>query len=65
MQIDYRSVYTSISNTCFQMPQATLNQLLGQAFLYVPVIGYQAAGRAGYGGRGGGRELQRVSQPHH
>ncbi|RYY08332.1 MAG: DUF1501 domain-containing protein, partial [Cytophagaceae bacterium] len=38
MQIDYRSVYTSILKDWFQVPQATLNQLFGQPFPYVPVI---------------------------
>ncbi len=38
MQIDFRSVYTSILKDWFQVPQATLNQLFGQPFPYVPVI---------------------------
>jgi uncharacterized protein (DUF1501 family) len=38
MQIDFRSVYTSILKDWFLVPQATLNQLFGQAFPYVPVI---------------------------
>jgi len=38
MQIDFRSVYTSILKDWFQVPQATLNQLFGQSFSYVPVI---------------------------
>ena len=42
MQIDFRSVYTSILKDWFQVPQATLNQLFGQSFPYVPVIKQQA-----------------------
>jgi uncharacterized protein (DUF1501 family) len=38
MQIDFRSVYTSILQDWFQVPPATLAALFGQRFPYVPVI---------------------------
>ncbi|MEJ7660729.1 MAG: T9SS type A sorting domain-containing protein [Hymenobacter sp.] len=38
MQVDFRSVYTSILQDWFQVPLATLAQLFGQSFPYVPVI---------------------------
>ncbi|MGI4759970.1 MAG: T9SS type A sorting domain-containing protein [Janthinobacterium lividum] len=38
MQVDFRSVYTSILKDWLQVAQATLNQLFGQSFTYVPVI---------------------------
>ena len=44
MQYDYRSIYTSILQDWFKVPQATLNTLFGQAFPYVPVIKPQALG---------------------
>ena len=43
MQFDFRSVYTSILKDWFQVPQATLNQLFGQAMPYIPVIKPQGA----------------------
>jgi uncharacterized protein (DUF1501 family) len=38
MQVDFRSVYTSILQDWFQVPAATLTSLFGQSFPYVPVI---------------------------
>ncbi|WP_310393062.1 DUF1501 domain-containing protein [Hymenobacter sp.] len=38
MQIDFRSVYTSILKDWFQVPQTTLNSLFGRQFPYVPVL---------------------------
>ncbi|WP_151086523.1 DUF1501 domain-containing protein [Hymenobacter baengnokdamensis] len=38
MQVDFRSVYTSILKDWFQVTPTTLNQLFGQSFPYVPVI---------------------------
>ena len=38
MQVDFRSVYTSLLQDWFQVPPATLAQLFGQSFPYVPVI---------------------------
>ncbi len=49
MQFDFRSVYTSILQDWFQVPPATLQQLFGRAFPYVPVLrpaGPLAAGSA-------------------
>ena len=44
MQFDYRSVYTSILQDWFQVSPATLVQLFGRSFPYVPVIRAQALG---------------------
>lgn len=38
MQFDFRSVYTSILQDWFQVPKATLAQLFGRSFPYVPVL---------------------------
>ena len=38
MQFDFRSVYTSILKDWFQVTPATLSQLFGQSFAYVPVL---------------------------
>ena len=38
MQFDFRSVYTSILKDWFQVTPATLTQLFGQTFPYVPVL---------------------------
>ena len=46
MQYDYRSVYSSILQDWFKVPSATLAQLFGQTFPYVPVIKPQALAAA-------------------
>ena len=38
MQVDFRSVYTSILQDWFQVTPATLTQLFGRSFPYVPVL---------------------------
>ena len=38
MQFDFRSIYTSILKDWFQVTPATLSQLFGQTFPYVPVL---------------------------
>ena len=38
MQFDFRSIYTSILKDWFQVTPATLTQLFGQSFTYVPVL---------------------------
>ena len=38
MQFDFRSVYTSILQDWFQVTPATLTQLFGRSFPYVPVL---------------------------
>jgi uncharacterized protein (DUF1501 family) len=38
MQFDFRSIYTSILKDLFQVTPATLTQLFGQSFPYVPVL---------------------------
>ena len=38
MQVDFRSVYASILKDWFQVTDATLTQLFGRSFPYVPVI---------------------------
>ncbi|MDQ2771177.1 MAG: T9SS type A sorting domain-containing protein, partial [Bacteroidota bacterium] len=38
MQFDFRSIYTSILKDWFQVTPATLTQLFGQSFPYVPVL---------------------------
>ena len=47
MQVDFRSIYTSILQDWFQVPQSTLVQLFGQSFPYVPVIKQKALATAG------------------
>ena len=38
MQFDFRSIYTSVLQDWFQVPPATLAQLFGRSFPYVPVL---------------------------
>ena len=38
LQFDFRSLYTSILQDWFQVPQTTLTQLFGRQFPYVPVL---------------------------
>jgi hypothetical protein len=38
MQFDFRSIYASILQDWFTVPQATLNVLFGRQFTYVPVL---------------------------